>query len=305
MIPFWYALALVIPMLWALTYHIDKVAMTRYGAGVSYMHIAILSGINSFVPLLILLPLHWTKLETVSIVSLTSGLLAGAAYFLGLYFYYAGLGREEVTRVAPLYALSPVLGVILGVFLLNETFTTQQIAGVMLIVFGGLLIDTRRVKNAFTVNWRAAALIIASGISFLMGSIGFKYSADSNDFWATLILFFLGALTVSTLTGLLPAHRNGLKKLYNSKKRRIFVLIMLGSSCIGVTGRILHNYSILLVPIAFVQAVEQLEAVFVLIIAVIISRLFKNLEPDNLTKKVLIQKVLSVLVITAGSLLII
>jgi uncharacterized membrane protein len=68
------------------------------------------------------------------------GVLSGAALAVGLLFYYAALEQAQVSIVVPLTATYPVVAALLGFALLGERPTTTQVAAIVLIVIGVVLL---------------------------------------------------------------------------------------------------------------------------------------------------------------------
>ncbi len=304
MLPQWFLIALIAPLIWSATYHIDKIAITKFGRGVKNIQLAIVTGLSGFFVILVLLALDPSKInagwEMKQIVPAFAG---GLCYLLGLFFYFIGISKEEATRVAPLYSFSPVIAIILGSALLGEQISPIHAVGISVVVAGGVLVDSRVVRHIFRVNWQVLLTILLSSTFFVLGSIGFKKAGDFLDFQSSLVWFFAGSVLGSLCLLLPPTNRKNFLKLFKTSKKKKLVGVMVLSNLLGNIGRAAHNYAILLVPIAFVQTIEAFESAFVLAIAILLMRFFNGLEPDDLSRKVLLQKSLSVGVIITGSLM--
>jgi drug/metabolite transporter (DMT)-like permease len=59
-----------------------------------------------------------------------------ASAFIASLFWMAAMTKFEITKAYPFMSLAPAIVFILGVFLLNETFTWGKIIGLLLIVLG-------------------------------------------------------------------------------------------------------------------------------------------------------------------------
>ncbi len=304
MIPQWFLLALLPPLIWATNYHIDKIAITKYGRGVPNVQLAIISGLGGSLIVALLLFLDPSRLTASwNFYDVAFTFAGGIFYLLGSYMYYLGLSKEEVTRIAPLYAFSPIFGILFGTTLLGEHITATNILGIIIVVAGGILVDSRVVKHIFKVNWTALIAIAISCMGYALSSVGFKQSSNYLDFGGNLLWFFIGSVVASIVLVLTPKHRRDFMKIFKTSKKRKLAFIMVISNIIGNLGRSIHNYAVLLVPIAFVQTVEAFESAFVLAIAVILGKFFSGLEPEDLSQRVFVQKLFSVVVIIAGSLL--
>lgn len=305
MIPTWFLLALLPPLIWATNYHMDKIIISRWGRGISNIQLAILSGLASVFTVIYLIVVDTSRLQGGwTFEQVFPSFLGGFAYFVALYFYYVAISREEVTRVAPLYSLAPLFGIIFGVGLLGEVIDFHEIIGILIVVAGGLLVDTRLVKHVIKINGSILLLMLASCAFFTLGSVGFKASSSTLGLGDNFLWFFSGSVVMTGLLLLHPKYRSDFRGLFISK-RKWMVSGLIFSNCIGIVGRGLYNYVILLVPISFVQAVGAFESTFVLLIALVLWKMFRGLEPENLSTNILYQKAISVVLITVGSLLLV
>lgn len=303
MLPQWFLISLIAPLIWALNYHIDKISMSRLARGVDSVLLAIVSGLSGIITVVLILVLNPSRMGEFELAHSWPALVAGFCSMMGLCFYYIALRKEEVTRIAALYSFSPVVAIIFGTILLGEQISPLHIVGICIVVAGGVLIDSRIVKHIFRINWQAMILTILSCFGFILGSVGFKKSAEFMGFWDVMLLFLIGSFVTSFIMVTLPKNQRRFRAFFRTEKRKKLFVITVISSVIGTIGRIAHNYAILLVPIAFVQTVEAFESAFVLLSAMLLMKFFKGIEPENLSRKVLRQKALSIVIIIAGSLM--
>ena len=85
----------------------------------------------------------WTQVKTagiksISLIAVGGGILAGG---LGIAFLYAGLKSGNLSTVMTIaFCLAPVIGVILGLFLLREKLAPVQILGIALSIVGAAMV---------------------------------------------------------------------------------------------------------------------------------------------------------------------
>lgn len=78
------------------------------------------------------------RLETKTLVFvIIGGLFAG---LLGQLTYFNALKGAEASKVIPLTAAFPLVTTVLGVVILNESFSWEKLAGVMLVITGAVLL---------------------------------------------------------------------------------------------------------------------------------------------------------------------
>lgn len=59
--------------------------------------------------------------------------------FIASIFWTMAMSKFEITQAYPFMSLSPALVFLLGVFLLNETFTVGKLVGLILIIIGTIV----------------------------------------------------------------------------------------------------------------------------------------------------------------------
>lgn len=82
----------------------------------------------------------YKQLGSISKFSLTFLVLSGIATGLSWLFYFRALQMGNASQVAPIDKLSIVFTLILAVFILREKITPITIGGIVLMVFGAILI---------------------------------------------------------------------------------------------------------------------------------------------------------------------
>lgn len=70
---------------------------------------------------------------------------------------------------------------------------------------------------------------------------------------------------------------------------------------VNMAGRLAFNYSLLLAPLALVQLVQGSQSIFVLIISILLALLIPKYGKENLSRKHMAQKVVSILIVIAGT----
>ncbi|MCD4655496.1 EamA family transporter [bacterium] len=85
---------------------------------------------------------YWYQLKSAGTKSILMVVVAGGVFSgaLGILFLYQALNTGKLSIVLPLaFCLSPVIGVLLGVFFMQEKLTAMQYLGVTLTVVGASL----------------------------------------------------------------------------------------------------------------------------------------------------------------------
>ena len=131
----WFLIALIGPVLYALTNFIDKLLLEKYfkNGGVGTL-VLISSLISVFVlPFIFLLDntvfsVGYTQILTLAVVGILNVVV--------IWCYLLALRDEEASIVVVFYQLVPVFGSILGYFILGEVLSQIQLIAMAIIIFG-------------------------------------------------------------------------------------------------------------------------------------------------------------------------
>ena len=77
-----------------------------------------------------------TMLKFVFDPFILSGLIAA---FVASLFWMIAMTKFEITHAYPFISLSPAIVFLLGIFVLNETFTIGKVVGLILIIIGAIV----------------------------------------------------------------------------------------------------------------------------------------------------------------------
>ena len=76
--------------------------------------------------------------KSISLIAIGGGIMAGG---LGLIFLYTGLKTGNLSTVMTIaFCVTPVIGTVLGYFVLHEKLTSVQMIGIVLCVIGAALV---------------------------------------------------------------------------------------------------------------------------------------------------------------------
>ncbi len=193
----WFFLALVGPLLYATTNHIDKVLLERYfkvgGVGTLMLFSSLLSA-------LVLPFLLWADPIALQ-VSMTNVFALGTVGILNvvvLWFYFLALKDDEASVVIVFYQLVPVFGYVLGYLILGESLTKMQLIAMAIIIFGTTIISFEiDMDRRFRLRRQTVAYMLAASFSWALGSVIFKAVALEENvlrslFWEHLMLTCVG-----------------------------------------------------------------------------------------------------------------
>lgn len=237
------------------------------------------------------------------IISLFSGVL----FTLGILALYFAIQKSEASRVAPVVgAAIPVATYFFSVILFKESLGAIQILGLLLLIFGGLLISfdlpLRINKRKFFAGFQHSIL---AGILMSGAYVFFKFVYQEQNFLNGFIWTRLGsALAVAGLFLVPEWRRSIIRSLKEFRKPkhahyRTGVLLVL-NKVIGGTSSILLNYAFKLGSVTLVNALVSSQYVFVLALAYGASIWHPKVFGERLYFWDWAQKVVAIIIIAAG-----
>ncbi len=301
----WIFIALAAPILWAITNHLDKYLLVKYGEkDGSIGSLMLFSTLFSVIviPILFLIQPDILSISVQDRIILAS---SGILYALFTYFYLHALFRDEASVVMPIFQVIPVFGFIFSYILLGETLTLMQVVGsIVVIIFSFILALDIEEGSLSKIKWPILVLtFIASGFYALSETI-FKYSTTAEvDFVPSLFLNHVGLLVVGLFILFSRKSRRGFFSLVKSNVGPILGLNVSGET-ITLLGDIATRFALLLAPVTFVLVVAGTQPFFVLVLGLLLTILFPKIFSEKLTKRHLVHKIISILGIIGGSIII-
>lgn len=227
---------------------------------------------------------------------------AEAAVFLsGLYVMYSALERFDVSRVmTTIGATQPVFIFVLTLaFWGGQNITLSYLAAFLLLLAGGMLISFKK-SSKETGNYVKLTLIASLLFSFdyIFLKMVFMQQPFLQGFIWTRIFVFLFAL----LFLLNKSIRNEIfaEKIVLSRKIKF---IFAGGQSAGAVAGFLQNLAISMAPAAFLPILNSLKGVqyvFLFAIALFFTIFFPTILKEEISRGIIIQKTVSIILIAAG-----
>ena len=287
----WVLLALGAALLWTAVNIIDKHVLSHE------LHDPILATVCSSTALFCLFTIVSLFHGSIALPATTRGIavFAGICYSIAILLYYEAISKEEVSRAMPVFGLIPIFVAILAFFLLGETFTTLTYLGIGLIVIGAILVSLRKLDFHFKT---AFFMAVVSSLFFAFRNVSTKVATLHNSIWAILFWIGIGGGFVTIL--LLVAHHPHIRK---RAKLGIKYLIIVG--ILMAVAFFAFTFAITTGPVSLVSALIQTQPVFVFFAATLLSRYWPGFIYEKISKDILLQKSLAIIMIVIGALLIV
>lgn len=294
----WLFVALLAPVLWAISTHIDKYLVERYFKDSS---VAVLLVFTALIGL-VLLP--FIAVFAPGFAALSGGSIAiiaftGLLYMVAMYFYLQALQSNEASVVAPFYQATPIFAYGLAYAVLGETLTRTQLLGGTLVLAGTAFASIRFGAARIRLNWRLVILMLACAAALAVSSVVFKAFAIRDDFWPVTFWTFVGEAVF------------GLGVLAIPSQRRIFVSLIRGNpgpvlaingsnEVINLAGGLIARYAMLLAPLSLVQALSSTTTIFVFLFGIALTLFLPGIAREDLSARSLMQKGVAVVLVALG-----
>lgn len=229
-------------------------------------------------------------------------LIVGALYILGLFWFYKALQLFEPSRIVP--AISAFIPIFTSFLIYvfsggKETINFFEFLLLALLISGSVLITYEKDKK---ISLKSLQISIITAFFLALHFVLIKYVYLQQPFWSGFIWTKMGG----ALMGLSFLFLGGVReKLFKAKIniRKRTAGLFLANQTLGAGASVLQNFAIALAPIIYIPIINALQGVqyvFLLIFAIFISWKFPRILKEEISKKIIFQKILAILLIGIG-----
>jgi uncharacterized membrane protein len=296
----WLVFALIGPLAWAVSTHIDKYLVDRYFRDSDTAVLMVFTALMGLLLLPFILAFQ-PGIFAPSLKAIAVMTAAGVLTLAAMMFYLRAIQSEEASSVAPLFQLTTIFSFALAWKMLGETLSWQAAAGAVLIVAGVLYVSLgqawrRGFKPRVVFGMTAATFILS------LANVLFKFYAIENAFWVTTFWTFVGEALFGLAILAVPAKRRHFVALL-----KVNTGALLGvngaNELINLGGGLSVRYATMLAPVALVSAVSSTTTLFVFVFGTLLSLFAPRLSQEDLSRGNLLRKAVAAVVVTAGVLL--
>jgi drug/metabolite transporter (DMT)-like permease len=295
MIFYWLIIAILAYFFFSLGYLGDKLVLAGPPKPKSYTFYA------GLINLAVLLLLPFAKFPLLSVSSIIWIIAEALVFILGLYVMFSAMEKFDVSRVmATIGATQPIFILILTwIFWGYQMMSGADILAFLLLIIGGIIISAE--KNLKKTEGYLKITLLAS-LLFSFEYIFSKMVYLQQPFLQGLILMRV-CIALFALLLLLP--KNNRKEIFNkkivqNKKTEAFFVFAQFS---GGVANFLQAFAVSLAPIAFLPIVNSLRGVqyvFLFFITLFLSVFFPKILKEEISRKVIFRKIISIILILTG-----
>ena len=200
------------------------------------------------------------------LVAVASGILRTAAVIILL----GSLRREEVSRVIPVVYTYPVFVAIMAVPLLGESLSYLEWLAILIVVAGAVIVSVSQSPSG-SIRWGGRLLLLFSAsLLFAAADIASKYALGYISFWN---MFWITAFCMSGTFLLVSVRPHIIKQLSNMKQRNSALGLLVFNEILSLIGIVLSFWALERGPVSLVSTITSSRPMFVLIYAIVLSRL--------------------------------
>ncbi len=288
----WLFYALLAPLLFASVNVFDKFVRDKH---LGTFTLSVFVGLGGF---WVLAMAPFVELDF-SPAIIIGGLMVGLMFFLTTFPYFQALAIEEASRVIPLWAFEAPIVLILAFVFLKERLVINDYVGFVLVVVGAFLVLTKKLSDVLKPGRAFFLMLLASSLTSV-GIVLSKWLYSETSYWTVQFLMGLGtgSAALLTLVVLSGKRKKFASELLQLKKATV---LQLGLRQLTITAAFLvFGLALMTGSASLSAALVQLTALFVFIIATVLSHWWPSVLKEAIDKKTLLTKGIAIAMIIAG-----
>lgn len=267
------------------------------------------SGALSFFTIFLFAPFGF---HLIAARELALSIISGLIFAYGVLSLFFAINRSQASQVVPVVgAVIPIATYIFSLIFGWESLNFWQIAGVLFLIFGGLLIsfdfplkkiDGKKFFSGFYFSILSGMLL---GGGFAIFKELYENDSFSNVFIWTRLGLFSGALTYLLISDWRTRILRSFKAVSKNRKENVrTVVLFIFNKILGGTGSAMANYAIFLGSVTIVNALVSVEYIFIFILGLVLSRWYPKIFHERWGFWNIVQKISAIIIITIGIILI-
>ena len=284
-------ITLIASFLWAATSHIDKYLLCKINT--STTSIKALMIFSTFVAGVVLSPI-WLVINKfqvqINVSALLITFLAALIYVLATYLYLKALEKNDASIIIVMFQLIPVFSYILGVIFFKETLSLNQIVGGLIIILSAIIISFEFGEKSNKSKTVALILMIIASVLCSLYYILFEVAMRNSSYNSVMFWYQIGLLLTGIILLALKEHRADFINIIKANGKK-FVSLNVVNEGVNLVAHFMVNFANLTIPLALANVLNGFQGAFVFLIGAVGMILFPKVFSEDLSKKVVIQKV--------------
>ena len=296
-----FLLAQIPPLLYATTNLIDKNLLSKYFKEGGVLTLVIFSAIASVLVLPVAL---FFDADVFSFSTSNILVMAGVSVIntILIWAYLKALEQDDPTVVIICYQTVPIFTFIGGYYVLGETLTTEQVLAMGVIMFGTLVaaFDIGS-QTGLRLRWKTLLLMTIACVCWASEIVIFKWVAIDETAWPAIFWTNVAQCLIGlVLLVLLRSQRETFVQKFRSSGIRIFALNT-ANEALYLTGNTISYLVAMNTAVVFVMLAQTFQAIYVFILGILATLLFKSLHKEEYSKLAVASKVVAITITGIGS----
>ncbi len=292
----WIILAILAPILWAFNNIIDKIFLGKYFKNpTSYLILILFSGFVS-------LPIIYFFFNPISITNFSllvifMGIVQGFSYL----FYNKALKIEEASRVTTIFTMNPIFTLPLAFIFLGEELKILNYIGILLMIVAAILVGYKKTKNKRFFSSKAIFLTLLATLIISINQVISKNILNSMNDWTFIFWLTTGFLIAGLLLFIPRNNRRRFITEIKANNIKIIIPLRLIGLLIYLAAAAAFYKSVSLGNISIISGLGSVQPFFVLLYAIVLTKLKPEFLREEIDKRTLVFKFLSVVLIIIGT----
>lgn len=293
----WIYFVILATFLWSITNVMDKYLVDKRVK--SPFILLIFFRIVSIIPIIILISILNIGVPSPDFLFLI--FVSAILMILGVITYYKAVEIEEISVSIPLFQFIPIFTLFIAFFTLGERLTGVDYLGFLILILGGFVISIRRTSGLFRIG-RVFWFVMLASLLFSASYVIAKFVLNYVNYWDTFIWIWIFGI-FATMSMLFSGKIRGRFRHYYGKINRRDWGIIFTNIVISIIASASYYFAINVGPISLVQASENIQMIFVFILALLFTSFYPHIMKEKFDIRSLIQKILGMILIIIGVLL--
>lgn len=296
-------LAIVAAVFYAATNHIDKFLISKAVKNADFRSLILVSTIiaGSVMALIYLFVCNFNL--SFDIASIGILVLNSTLYTIANMLWFKALDRDDTTLIVIMFQLIPVFMLFISPLILqNQDITLLQLIGGIITTFAAILVTYEPSKKKFDRH-KLITLGIMSIVSILYAVwfilerfVNATHDFNQTTFWSNVSLIIVGIFIYIFF----KSFRKSFNKMLKTNGPKIISLNLI-NELLNSFGGVLSTFAGTMASVALVSfASQSVQPFAVMIIGFIITKLFPNIEKENVSKKETIKRIVAIVICIIG-----
>lgn len=292
----WLLMALLAPLLWSLSNILDKLAVVHHASHWTTFIFMLSIGniLYSAIIFLVFSPADYDFL------SAALNILSGLCIF-GMYFLYAmPLKSIDISTVIALHQLTPLLVLVVSIFILGYSPSAIELFGIFLVFSGVYLAIVIGKRESSPIAWSSLFLLIGSAVFGAVATLIYDHLLLSRSLMSVLMFNYAGYGLGGLLMLLAPKWRHSISRDVASLPPKGWIVYAL-SNFFDVGGYALFIGALSAGRnVAIVSVLVSLHPVYVLVLSHMLAIINPKILSENINFSGVYRRASSILIIVVG-----